>query len=213
MAETIEDKGRTFRCHHPVDQPLAIEAHPQRASESTSVSLLAAHDLCAGYQGNTVVHNVSFHIPRGACVALVGESGSGKTTVSVSVGGLHHEWTGRIELNGVPLARAARASSGEQRQQIQYIFQNPYASLNPRRSVGDSGRPLIIAGESETAARNKAGQLLERVALTHSYLNQYPNQLSGGERQWVATAQALMSEPELLVAPRSCRRGLARQNQ
>jgi peptide/nickel transport system ATP-binding protein len=139
-------------------------------------------------------------VGRGECVALVGESGSGKTTVSRSVGGLHHEWAGEIHLGATALARAARDRPVEQRLRIQYVFQNPYSSLNPRRSIGESvGRPLIVGGTSASDARRAVADMLERVSLTADYADRYPDQLSGGERQRVAIARALVSKPEVLV--------------
>jgi peptide/nickel transport system ATP-binding protein len=130
----------------------------------------------------------------------VGESGSGKTTVSRSIGGLHHEWTGEVSLHGVPLSRDSRGRSLEQRMKVQYVFQNPYSSLNPRRTVGESiMRPLLVAKQSRKDAEPLVAEMLERVALTAAYANQYPNQLSGGDRQRVAIARALVSRPDVLV--------------
>jgi peptide/nickel transport system ATP-binding protein len=147
-----------------------------------------------------VVHQVSFSVARGECVALVGESGSGKTTISRSVGGLHREWTGEILLNGVAMQKSSRDRPTKQRLSIQYVFQNPYSSLHPRRTVGESvARPLRVAGASEREAAKAAGEMLERVSLTAAYANRYPDQLSGGERQRVAIARALVCKPSVLV--------------
>jgi peptide/nickel transport system ATP-binding protein len=189
-----------IRCFVPFEQALDAPLLASRPTIDASTEVLRLDDLCAGYQGHQVVHHVSLTVGRGECVAVVGESGSGKTTLSRSVGGLHSEWTGGAFLAGIPLATRARARTDDERRRIQYIFQNPYASLNPRRTVGDSvARPLMILGESEPTARSQAGIWLERVALTAGYLNRYPNQLSGGERQRVAIARALIVQPDLLV--------------
>ena len=75
-------------------------------------------------------------VQRNQCVALVGESGSGKTTTARCVAGLHHQYTGEVQLDGVKLGQAARSRTAEARKRIQYVFQNPYASLNPRRTIG-----------------------------------------------------------------------------
>jgi peptide/nickel transport system ATP-binding protein len=156
--------------------------------------------VSAGYQGTIVVHDVSIVVHPGECVALVGESGSGKTTISRSIGGLHREWTGAMTLHGSPLARHARGRTDEQRLKMQYVFQNPYSSLNPRRTVGESIlRPLLLAGRNRTDGERLVAQMLGRVALTAGYANQYPNQLSGGERQRVAIARALVCEPDVLI--------------
>ncbi len=154
----------------------------------------------AGYSGNWVVHDVSLTLRKGECLALVGESGSGKTTVSRAIGGLHREWTGSIRLNGHELKTLARQRTVEERLAIQYVFQNPYGSLNPRRTVGDSiSRPLVIGGKSKDDARRSVLEVLDKVSLPSSYANKYPDQLSGGERQRIAIARALVSEPQVLV--------------
>ncbi|MEY4606014.1 MAG: hypothetical protein RLY45_774, partial [Actinomycetota bacterium] len=131
---------------------------------------------------------------------LVGESGSGKSTLSRSIGGLHREWTGEVVLDGSQLARSARQRPVAQRLSIQYVFQNPYSSLHPRRSIGETvARPLRIAGASVGEARKAVDEMLERVSLTAAYAARYPDQLSGGERQRVAIARALVSRPKVLV--------------
>lgn len=156
--------------------------------------------VSAGYQGTIVVHDMSFEIHPGECLALVGESGSGKTTVSRSIGGLHREWTGSMELHGTTLAKGARGRTGEQRMKMQYVFQNPYSSLNPRRTVGESIlRPLLLGGGDRKSGERLVAEMLERVSLTAAYANQYPNQLSGGERQRVAIARALVCKPDVLI--------------
>jgi peptide/nickel transport system ATP-binding protein len=162
--------------------------------------VLEIKGIDAGYSGVTVVHNVSLTIRKGECLALVGESGSGKTTVSRAIGGLHREWTGTMVFNNVELQRIARQRSPENRQGIQYVFQNPYGSLNPRRTVGDSiSRPLAIIGADKSLAGKAVLDVLEKVNLPGSYANKYPDQLSGGERQRVAIARALVSNPDVLV--------------
>ena len=143
---------------------------------------------------------MTFDVERGECVALVGESGSGKSTLSKSIGGLHHEWTGELRVAGTVMANAARARSTKERLAIQYVFQNPYQSLNPRRTIGDSvARPLAIGGANRSDTARAVGEMLERVSLSAAYANNYPDQLSGGERQRAAIARALVSSRDLLI--------------
>ena len=194
---------RTARCVVPfavpdrIEQATVVTETPSHAASDAALSL---RDVCASYSGTQVVHDITFDIERGECVALVGESGSGKSTLSKSIGGLHHEWTGELLVAGRAMANAARARSTKDRLAIQYVFQNPYQSLNPRRTIGDSvARPLAIAGANRSECTRAVGEMLERVSLTAAYAHRYPDQLSGGERQRAAIARALVSKPELLI--------------
>ena len=190
------------RCFRPFEIPARLHeaADSVVAIEHGSDGALTVRNLTASYTGHQVVHNVSFDVGRRECVALVGESGSGKTTVSRSIGGLHAEWTGEVLLGGSALEKAARDRPTAQRLKIQYVFQNPYSSLNPRRSIGESvARPLLIGGASKSEATRSVGEMLDRVSLNASYAARYPDQLSGGERQRVAIARALVSKPDVLV--------------
>jgi peptide/nickel transport system ATP-binding protein len=171
-----------------------------RISTKQAGLVVQVSDVSASYGSNTVVHEVSMSLNRGECLALVGESGSGKTTLSRCIGGLHREWTGTITLNGEPLATMARQRTLQQRLAVQYVFQNPYGSLNPRRTAGDSiVRPLLIAGISRGEAAKVVAEVLDQVSLPSVYAFKYPDQLSGGERQRVAIARALISKPDVLV--------------
>ena len=193
--------GREVRCYHPFDVPPVIEAAAPLGEPRPDVDIvLDVKHLGAGYGPIQIVHDVNFEVRRGECVAVVGESGSGKTTLSRSIGGLHKEWTGDVRLVGESLATSARKRSTAQRLRIQYVFQNPYSSLNPRRTIGDSvARPLLLAGASRKEADRAVGEMLERVSLTAAYAARFPDQLSGGERQRVAIARALVSKPEMLI--------------
>src|SRR3954447_5483889 len=139
-AETEVGVGRVVRCIKPFEVPqrtqhVSVHSSPIAASATHALML---RDVCASYTGLQVVHHVDLHVDRGECLALVGESGSGKTTLSRSIGGLHREWTGEILLGSERLAPSARDRTTAQRLRIQYVFQNPYSSLQPRRTVGDS---------------------------------------------------------------------------
>ena len=164
-------------------------------------SVLALRGVNAGYMGLTVVHDINLGVAPRECLALVGESGSGKTTLARAIVGLHRERSGEILLKGTPLAQAARSRPRDVRRSIQYVFQNPYGSLNPRRTVGQIVRqPLeLFGGGSGKEIDRRVDEMLERVSLTAAYARQYPDQLSGGERQRVAIARALVCDPEVLV--------------
>jgi peptide/nickel transport system ATP-binding protein len=163
--------------------------------------LLTIEDLKVFYGRKEVVHGVSFDVAKAEVVALVGESGSGKTTISRCVGGLHKQWTGNLTFEDRPLGHGSRARSAEDRKRIQYIFQNPYLSLNPRLTIQQIvSRPMELFGiASGRQARDKVVELLDAVALGPTVLNLQTNRLSGGERQRVAIARALAAEPDLLV--------------
>jgi peptide/nickel transport system ATP-binding protein len=194
---------QSVRCIHPFAVPVRLtEASTLVVGGgiAAGAELLQVSGLCASYTGKQVVHDVSFSVGAGECVAVVGESGSGKTTVSRSIGGLHHEWTGQVLLDGQGIACAARDRPTAQRLTVQYVFQNPYSSLHPRRPIGDSvARPLIIAGASKAEANEAVAEMLQRVSLTAAYASRYPDQLSGGERQRVAIARALVAKPKVLI--------------
>jgi peptide/nickel transport system ATP-binding protein len=199
--EVQVDVGHFARCIK-IGSSLGVAVAKPRAAqivESGSI-VVELREVSAGYSGKIVVHDVSFSIRKGECLALVGESGSGKTTVSRAIGGMHREWTGSMSFNGMALQRSARQRSSEARLGIQYVFQNPYGSLNPRRTIGESiSRPLAIAGSPKSDSQRAILDVLEKVNLPSSYANKYPDQLSGGERQRVAIARALISNPEVLV--------------
>ena len=164
-------------------------------------AVLRLDSLIALYGRHEVVHSVSLSLAAHECVALVGESGSGKTTIARAIAGLHRNWTGKITLGDAPLQTSARHRDADTRRRIQYIFQNPYGSLNPRRTVGEIiEQPLRIFGTaSGREAGQRVGEMLERVSLTASYASRYPDQLSGGERQRVAIARALVCDPAVLI--------------
>jgi len=171
------------------------------AAAPVADSVLELVGVNAGYLGFTVVHDINLALAPRECLALVGESGSGKTTLARTIVGLHRERSGDILLRGTALAASARGRPRDVRRSIQYVFQNPYGSLNPRRTVGQIVRqPLELFGaRSGKEIDRRVDEMLERVSLTAAYARQYPDQLSGGERQRVAIARALVCDPDVLV--------------
>jgi peptide/nickel transport system ATP-binding protein len=174
-------------------------ARPGTAAEDTA--LLDVRGLSATYGPVTVLHELTLSVPGRQCVAVVGMSGSGKTTLARCLVGLHPTWTGDVSFAGQPLSRGVRRRSDDQLRRMQYVSQNPYASLNPRRTVGQIiEQPL--AHFVKLPARERQQRVvaaLTAAALRESFLDLYPDQLSGGERQRVAIARALVVEPDLLV--------------
>jgi peptide/nickel transport system ATP-binding protein len=183
----------------PVDT--RSRSSPSRAGNGRSSMVLEVNDLCAQYSDVPVLSAIRLHVNAEECVAIVGESGSGKTTLARCVVGLHDNWTGSVRFCGEPIAAGARRRNRESLRRIQYIFQNPYTSLNPRKTIGQIvEQPLTHFTTLPSRERERRViTVLNDVSLNADFLTRYPDQLSGGERQRVALARALVVEPELLV--------------
>jgi peptide/nickel transport system ATP-binding protein len=182
--------------------PQFLEDETPEAAGPTEKTVVSVRDVVAYYQRHEVLHGISAELREHHCLALVGESGSGKTTLARCISGLHpFKIEGDIELFGKPLARDARARSRADRQAIQYIFQSPYSSLNPRKTIRQIiAEPLrVFFSLSRDETEDRLVKVLEEVALDASLLHRYPDQLSGGERQRIAIARALAAEPTVLV--------------
>lgn len=144
------------------------------------------------------VVDVSFDIPAQSVYALVGESGSGKSTIGKMIVGLLEPSAGSVEINGINLATEADAAKiAVTRSDIQMIFQDPYASLNPRWRVRDIIAEPVRARGGET--EGLAERLLEQVGLSGADAGKFPHEFSGGQRQRICIARALASEPKLIV--------------
>lgn len=148
------------------------------------------------------VDDVSFSIRRGETLALVGESGCGKSTVARLLVGLHEASAGSILFDGQDLSTLSSAQASRLRRRLQMIFQDPYASLNPRWTVADIIAEPIRVHRLLPDAKSigeRVTQLLEQVGLTGADASRYPHQFSGGQRQRISIARALASQPEFLV--------------
>ena len=145
--------------------------------------------------------DVSLQIRRGQTLGIVGESGSGKSTVARCIARLIDPSSGVVDLGGVDIATMSHRALRPLRRRVQVVFQDPYRSLNPRRTVGTSiiEGPLNY-GTSRSAAMTRARELMELVRLDPASLDRYPHQFSGGQRQRICIARALAMEPELLIA-------------
>jgi len=150
----------------------------------------------------TAVEDVSFDIERGTTYALVGESGSGKSTIARMLVGLMKPSRGSVLVDGVNPGNASAEDLLRFRQKIQMIFQDPYASMNPRWRVNDIiAEPIttldLVSGRD--AVTRRVGELLEQVGLSSGDANRFPHEFSGGQRQRICIARALASNPEFIV--------------
>ncbi|MEM5401026.1 ABC transporter ATP-binding protein [Paraburkholderia unamae] len=184
---------------------------PERTASSLqatdAVPLLAVRDLRVAYpqrHGAPALHavdGVSFDIGRGESVGLVGESGCGKSTLSRAIMRLVPVAGGSIALDGTELVPLGERALRPLRRQVQMVFQDPYASLNPRRTVGDILETVLaVNGVGDAAARRvRVRSVLGRVGLPAAALARFPHEFSGGQRQRIGIARALVLEPALLI--------------
>lgn len=148
------------------------------------------------------VDDVSFDIERGETLGLVGESGCGKSTIGRAILRLHEPTSGEVLLNGVDVTKLNKQELRALRQKMQIVFQDPYSSLDGRKSVFESiGEPLVIQKvcKSKKEYEERVYELMETVGLAERLVNAYPHELDGGRRQRVGIARALALNPEFLV--------------
>ncbi len=148
------------------------------------------------------VSDVSFKIAKGEVLGLVGESGSGKTTAGRALLRLIEPTSGEVKFNGVDVVKLSKSEMREYRKEMQIIFQDPFASLNPRMTVGDIiGEALLIHNLAKGQARvDRVADLLRRVGLSPDHMRRYPHEFSGGQRQRIGIARALAVDPKFIVA-------------
>ena len=204
VPEPVTVAGRAVRCLRVQDiagiasvAPPAVPAPPATPGSPA----LSVRGLAASYGRTQVLAGVSLEVAPRRCVAIVGESGSGKTTLARCVAGLHGNWTGEITFHDTPVPAGARHRDQDLLRRVQYVFQNPYGSLNPRKTVGQIiDQPLRqFSGLSRPGRSARIAEVLEDVSLGPGLVSSYPDQLSGGERQRVAIARALAVQPDLLI--------------
>jgi len=198
-------------------QSINIDSERGRAMpDHQSGPVLSVTDLTVAYthkrrfwgaepEGTRIVKGVSFDLQRGETLALLGESGCGKTTTAKALLRLLEKQAlvrGRAELEGVDILKARGSALRRMRQRIQIVFQDPYASLDPRMLVGeilDEGIAALHPDRTRTQRHNQIRHLLERVGLPRDTVGRYPHEFSGGQRQRIAIARALAVEPAVLI--------------
>jgi len=203
-ADRVSER-RTVRCIRHVEVlaagVLERRAAPELPAPEMDASLVTVGGLDAWHGDRQVLFDIDLEVRPRQCVALVGESGSGKTTLARCIAGLHRNFRGELKLHGAALPPGARARDRHARRELQYVFQSPYSSLNPRKTIGQIvAQPVgLFFDVSSREEHERVVATLERVRLSPSVMPRYPHELSGGERQRVAIARALAAEPTLLV--------------
>ncbi|MET0390156.1 MAG: ABC transporter ATP-binding protein [Polyangiales bacterium] len=198
MQVTISDTGQIQVIRR------TATAQPPRA-DSKSTSLLSARDLRVEYTRHrrtfVALDGVSLDITRGETVGLVGESGCGKSTLSRTLLGLIKPVRGCVELTGQDILSASRAQLKQYRRDVRIVFQDPYASLNPRQTAGEILDASLRAHGLDDAVsrRREIAHVLGRVGLPVAAAAKYPHELSGGQRQRIGIARALVLHPKLIV--------------
>src|SRR5581483_10890304 len=194
---------------------MTTEAMPVREVQSASDILLNVQDLKMYFPVTAglliqrkiadvkAVDGVSFSVKKGETLGLVGESGCGKSTTGRAILQLYKPTAGSVQFGGVELTRLGAGELRRMRRKMQMIFQDPYALLNPRMSIGSIiGEPLQIHGlaKGSRARKERIQDLMRVVGLNPYYANRYPHEFSGGQRQRIGIARALAVEPDFIVA-------------
>ncbi|MEW9898911.1 peptide ABC transporter ATP-binding protein [Chitinivorax sp. PXF-14] len=174
--------------------------------------VLIAQDLTRHYEvsrgflkGHATVkalNGVSFELAAGKTLAVVGESGCGKSTLARSLTMIEQPTSGHLTIDGVDIATAGSTTLKQMRSKVQMVFQNPYASLNPRKQIGTVlDEPLLInTGLSKAERTDKVKAIMAKVGLRPEHFHRYPHMFSGGQRQRVAIARAMILNPKIVVA-------------
>ncbi|SFO69698.1 dipeptide transport system ATP-binding protein [Ectopseudomonas composti] len=175
-------------------------------------TVLEAHELTRHYSVSRglfkpaatvqALNGVSFSLQAGKTLAVVGESGCGKSTLARALTLIEEPSAGSLQIAGREVAGASKAERRQLRRDVQMVFQNPYASLNPRQKIGDQlAEPLLINTDlSRSERREKVQAMMQQVGLRPEHYQRYPHMFSGGQRQRIALARAMMLQPKVLVA-------------
>lgn len=198
------------RPEHPYTQKLlaAVPTTQKAAEQIQSNNLLVVNNLCTRFSGNTsgevvkAVEDVSFCVQRNEILGLVGESGSGKSTLGRSVLRLVRPHSGSVQFDGTEMTEIEGSELKDIRRRMQMIFQDPYASLNPRMSVYDTlAEPILLHKIADKKGLDKEiFKLMDSVGLARESVLRYPHEFSGGQRQRIAIGRAIATKPEFIVA-------------
>ena len=210
IVETGNREGIFRNARHPYTQKLlaAIPTDSKPPRPGTAEPLIQVQNLCTWFsQGRgrepvRAVNDVSFDINRGEVLGLVGESGSGKSTIGRSILRLVPVTSGEVRFDGTDLTALEGRELKTMRRRMQMIFQDPFASLNPRMTVYDTlAEPLLLHGiETRKSVAQGVLKLMDDVGLARAFVRKYPHEFSGGQRQRIAIGRALATRPEFVVA-------------
>lgn len=189
-------RKKPVRLEDDAEQPLVLQVHDLKRHYEMQQGFMKPKNIVRALNG------VSFELRRGKTLAIVGESGSGKSTLARQLTLIDEPSGGQIIINGIDVAQASKAQRKSLRTQVQMVFQNPYASLNPRQKIGQQlAEPLLINTTLSTAEREQhVNDMLLKVGLLPEHARRYPHMFSGGQRQRIAIARAMMLKPNILVA-------------
>jgi len=210
IVETGNRESIFHNAQHPYTRKLlaAIPSDSKQPRAGSVEPLIQVRDLCTWFsQGKgkepvKAVNKVSFDINRGEVLGLVGESGSGKSTIGRSILRLVPVTSGEVRFDGTDLTALEGRELKSMRRRMQMIFQDPFASLNPRMTVYDTlAEPLLLHGiESRGTVAQGVLKLMDDVGLARAFVRKYPHEFSGGQRQRIAIGRALATRPEFIVA-------------
>jgi len=182
------------------------------SNEASTGSVLSARELTRHYEISRglfkphatvrALNGVSFELAAGETLAVVGESGCGKSTLARALTLIEEPTSGSLQIAGQEVAGVDKAQRKQLRRDVQMVFQNPYASLNPRQKIGDQlAEPLVInTGLSRSERRERVQAMMQQVGLRPEHYQRYPHMFSGGQRQRIALARAMMLNPKVLIA-------------
>ncbi|MGC8803069.1 MAG: dipeptide ABC transporter ATP-binding protein [Bacteroidales bacterium] len=204
VSSTIDSDTETILPHTllvPAANSIRYQADPLLVIRNLEVHL-PTHQSLIGKHKKQILHRINLQLWEGETLGIVGESGSGKTTLGRTLMQLVRSYSGEILYRGVAVNQLVAADKKQFYQSIQLIFQDPYASLNPRMRIGELIRePLQVHGLVKTKEEQikRVCELLEAVQIDPAWYHRYPHQLSGGQRQRIAIARALALQPRILI--------------